>query len=101
MTTPDIRPTRETWKQFCQETELTSDEEAAWHVMAKAITHDDTDKLFSFIFTATQAERTGLFQAEQAITEDWSDLVPGVQAEGGAGKLGRSTNMSLLWARRA
>jgi len=75
MTTPDIRPTRETWKQFCQETELTSDEEAAWHVMAKAITHDDTDKLFSFIFTATQAERTGLFQAEQAITEDWSDLV--------------------------
>ena len=75
MSTPNIRPDRTNWRQFCQEQPLSTDEATEWRKMADAILADDTATLFDFIIKATGTEVKAEAQAEQATTKDWSDLV--------------------------
>ena len=76
----NIRPTRETWKQFCVELQLTGEEATAYHAMKAAIRADGTDELCNFIISATVAEAAAYDGAAVAVTDDWADLVQEVDA---------------------
>ena len=56
MNQPDIRPNRQNWRQFCQELELTTDDEATWREMAAAINETDGNALSDYIAAATATE---------------------------------------------
>ena len=76
MTTPDIRPDHQNWRQFCQETELTDEENKAWREMVNASASDDTGELSEFIYTAIveMPTMTASGQAEEwAGLAQWSD----------------------------
>lgn len=72
MTTRDNGPTRETWKDFCQEDPLTAEEAAAWREMADTFPNED---LLDFVVAATKDEEAMWRAVEQCGTRDWSGLV--------------------------
>jgi len=72
---PDIRPNRQNWRQFCQELELTTDDEATWREMAAAINETDGNALSDYIAAATATEEAEYLATSEVVTYDWSDLV--------------------------
>jgi hypothetical protein len=80
---PDIKPDRHNWKQFCKESELTSEEHAVWNEMARAIKEAEArgdGSLFDFITAEVQTEDEELRWLEDIQSGDWSDLVASADA---------------------
>jgi len=76
MSTPNIRPDRTNWRQFCQEQPLSTEENKAWREMVDASEADDTGELSEFIYTAIveMPTMTASGQAEEwAGLAQWSD----------------------------
>jgi len=74
--TPDIRPTRENWHEFCEEPPITEAEQREWQEMARAIREDASGELLDAVVEATKettAAANALAGAYSA--EDWSDMV--------------------------
>jgi len=76
---------RSNYREYCQEPELTKDEQHDWHVMARAIRDSlgevaaekgtlDDSPLFTYITTQTAAEHAAYRTAEAKCTGDWSDV---------------------------
>ena len=74
MSTPNARPTRENWQQFCQEDPLTADEAAAWCEMADTVKLHRTPGRLEFIIAATREEEAAYRKARKIATNDWANL---------------------------
>lgn len=72
MSTPDIRPTRETWKDFCKEPPLSIEEAADWRELAEAFPNE---ALLTFIVDATKDEEAAWREVELCMTRDYLNLV--------------------------
>lgn len=81
---PDIRPDRNNWRQFCQEPQLSDEEDTEWQKMAKAIREAEArndGELFDFITAEVEVEDRELRRLEDAAQPgDWSDLVASADA---------------------
>jgi len=75
MNTPDIKPTRENWTKFCEEPDITPEEQREWHEMAHAIRNDASGKLLDAVMAATATEQEQVDTLAKLRTEDWSDMV--------------------------
>ena len=80
-----IKPSRENWRQFCEELPLSDEEHDAWEKLAELCQEDE--KFSEYLYSVTATQQAILNAASRNRTTDYSDLVKRVDARR---KLGRA-----------
>jgi len=68
-----VIPSRHNWEAFCQEPQLTKQEQREWTELAREARSDD--QFLAYICKAVQVEEAALQVASRQYTKDYSDLV--------------------------